>query len=232
MSICAREIDEEEKEQIPPIELLEKLSSREENSKCQLKDSPLNSFEGPAKNRNSIPLRQQPALRSVSFQIPSSDTHNIQRELGNLLTTDWDTTRNHVGQHKKNSTRAAPTDSIPPEQKPPTRSVSFQIPATDSGNIQREKGNFLTTDWNSSKHHLCLQDKKHSRTFAVPSGGIFGDFFFGNQRFEQQRMSLLGKPLNYRSHRRDLRFRRLQMRIYNFLERPRGCNAATYHVLV
>ncbi|KAL7636538.1 UNVERIFIED_CONTAM: hypothetical protein RMT77_013313 [Armadillidium vulgare] len=45
-------------------------------------------------------------------------------------------------------------------------------------------------------------------------------------------MSLLGKPLNYKSSRRDMRYRRIQAKIYNFLERPRGYKAITYHILV
>ncbi|XP_055385385.1 potassium voltage-gated channel subfamily KQT member 4 isoform X19 [Condylostylus longicornis] len=46
-------------------------------------------------------------------------------------------------------------------------------------------------------------------------------------------MSLLGKPLNYnRGSRRDARYRRLQSRVYNFLERPRGVPAILYHVMV
>ncbi|CAO1303860.1 unnamed protein product [Diamesa hyperborea] len=46
-------------------------------------------------------------------------------------------------------------------------------------------------------------------------------------------MSLLGKPLNYnRGARRDARYRRLQSRVYNFLERPRGIPAILYHVAV
>lgn len=50
-------------------------------------------------------------------------------------------------------------------------------------------------------------------------------------RLTQPRMSLLGRPLNYRASRRDARYRRLQSRIYNFLERPRGL-AVIYHMLV
>ncbi|XP_073847321.1 KCNQ potassium channel isoform X10 [Musca autumnalis] len=46
-------------------------------------------------------------------------------------------------------------------------------------------------------------------------------------------MSLLGKPINYnRGNRRDVRYRRLQSRVYNFLERPRGLPAVLYHVMV
>lgn len=52
-------------------------------------------------------------------------------------------------------------------------------------------------------------------------------------RLAQPRMSLLGKPISYnRGARRDARYRRLQSRVYNFLERPRGFPAILYHVLV
>ncbi|XP_052897763.1 potassium voltage-gated channel subfamily KQT member 1-like isoform X2 [Anopheles moucheti] len=52
-------------------------------------------------------------------------------------------------------------------------------------------------------------------------------------RLARPRMSLLGKPLNYnRGSRRDARYRRLQSRVYNFLERPRGFKAIFYHVCV
>ncbi|XP_015835176.1 potassium voltage-gated channel subfamily KQT member 5 isoform X6 [Tribolium castaneum] len=44
-------------------------------------------------------------------------------------------------------------------------------------------------------------------------------------------MSLLGRPLNYRASRRDARYRRIQSRVYNFLERPRGV-AIFYHMIV
>lgn len=43
-------------------------------------------------------------------------------------------------------------------------------------------------------------------------------------------MSLIGKPLIYKNHRTDQRFRRTQSQIHNFLERPRGWKAASYHL--
>ncbi|GFO23948.1 potassium voltage-gated channel subfamily kqt member 5 [Plakobranchus ocellatus] len=53
----------------------------------------------------------------------------------------------------------------------------------------------------------------------------------GNRaRFRQARLSLLGKPLNYKAHRRDMRYRRLQSRIYNFLERPKSWGSWLYHL--
>jgi hypothetical protein len=50
-----------------------------------------------------------------------------------------------------------------------------------------------------------------------------------SSRFTQARLSLLGKPLNYKAHRRDMRYRRLQARIYNFLERPKLWKSWIYH---
>ncbi|XP_059158214.1 potassium voltage-gated channel subfamily KQT member 5-like [Physella acuta] len=51
-------------------------------------------------------------------------------------------------------------------------------------------------------------------------------------RFRQPRVSLLGRPLNYKAHRRDMRYRRLQARIYNFLERPKHWGSWTYHIFM
>ncbi|GBP41290.1 Potassium voltage-gated channel subfamily KQT member 5 [Eumeta japonica] len=51
-------------------------------------------------------------------------------------------------------------------------------------------------------------------------------------RLAAPRMSLLGKPLSYRATRRDARYRRVQSKIYNFLERPRGIKAVLYHMIV
>ena len=53
-----------------------------------------------------------------------------------------------------------------------------------------------------------------------------------SSRYAQPRMSLLGKPLNYRIHKRDARYRRIQAKIYNFLERPKDWRAISYHLLV
>ena len=54
----------------------------------------------------------------------------------------------------------------------------------------------------------------------------------GVGRLHQPRMSLLGKPLNYRAHKRDARYRRSQAKVYNFLERPKDWRAISYHLLV
>ena len=47
------------------------------------------------------------------------------------------------------------------------------------------------------------------------------------------RQSLLGRPISlYRPNKRDVHYRRLQARIYNFLERPKDYRAISYHLLV
>ncbi|XP_052822999.1 potassium voltage-gated channel subfamily KQT member 1 isoform X2 [Octopus bimaculoides] len=52
------------------------------------------------------------------------------------------------------------------------------------------------------------------------------------KRYHQPRMSLLGKPLHFHGHRRDAKYRKLQARIYNFLERPKSWPSALYHIFV
>lgn len=46
----------------------------------------------------------------------------------------------------------------------------------------------------------------------------------------QPRLSLLGKPLSYRSRQRDLRYRKAQSALHKLLERPRGCGPISYHL--
>ena len=53
-----------------------------------------------------------------------------------------------------------------------------------------------------------------------------------SERMANPRMSLLGKPLSGRPSRRDIKYRKLQAKIYNFLERPTGKTAGIYHALV
>ena len=51
------------------------------------------------------------------------------------------------------------------------------------------------------------------------------------KRLDQPRLSLLGKPIVYKPIKsRDPRYRRLQTRTHNLLERPRGAWAALYHL--
>ena len=49
----------------------------------------------------------------------------------------------------------------------------------------------------------------------------------------EKRVSLLGKPVVFHPiQKRSPSYRRHQLRIYNFLERPRGCKAVFYHTFV
>ncbi len=57
--------------------------------------------------------------------------------------------------------------------------------------------------------------------------------FSSCKRSQQQRMSLLGRPINYKPFKqRDPRYRIIQNRLHNFLERPRGFRAISYHLLL
>ncbi|GFS46915.1 uncharacterized protein NPIL_281171 [Nephila pilipes] len=52
-------------------------------------------------------------------------------------------------------------------------------------------------------------------------------------RLDMPRLSLLGKPINYRPPRhRDPRYRKAQMMVHNILDRPRGPIAIIYHSLM
>jgi len=46
------------------------------------------------------------------------------------------------------------------------------------------------------------------------------------------RQSLLGRPVNARPSRRDARYRRCQVAVFNFLERPKNWRSILYHLLV
>lgn len=53
----------------------------------------------------------------------------------------------------------------------------------------------------------------------------------GDKRLQAPRLSLLGRPIMYRSPRnRNVIYRIHQIRLYNFLERPRGFLAIFYHL--
>lgn len=54
-----------------------------------------------------------------------------------------------------------------------------------------------------------------------------------NRLLLEKRVSLLGKPLIFHPiQKRSPAYRRNQLRIYNFLERPHGCKAIIYHTFV
>ena len=54
-----------------------------------------------------------------------------------------------------------------------------------------------------------------------------------DRRLQAPRLSLLGRPITYRSFRtRNVIYRIYQVRFYNFLERPNGCLAFFYHLFM
>ncbi|KAL3890659.1 hypothetical protein ACJMK2_002940 [Sinanodonta woodiana] len=60
--------------------------------------------------------------------------------------------------------------------------------------------------------------------------GKFSRKGMGSVRYTQPRLSLLGRPISYRLHKRDIRYRKLQSKIYNFLERPKHWDDILYHI--
>ncbi|XP_022083436.1 potassium voltage-gated channel subfamily KQT member 4-like isoform X3 [Acanthaster planci] len=88
----------------------------------------------------------------------------------------------------------------------------------------RQRVGFLMEEEEEDEHSELR--KKVKREFAKMNGRS------SHERLQQQRMSLLGKPLAYRQSKRDAKFRKVQTKIYNFLERPAGWVAIIYHVFV
>ncbi|XP_033640862.1 uncharacterized protein LOC117301088 [Asterias rubens] len=88
----------------------------------------------------------------------------------------------------------------------------------------RQRVGFLVDDDEDDEHSELR--KKVKSEFAKMNGRN------SHERLQQQRMSLLGKPLAYRQSKRDAKFRKVQTKIYNFLERPTGWCAVIYHILV
>jgi len=78
----------------------------------------------------------------------------------------------------------------------------------------------------STDQGRCRFNRRTAAGLAGARGGK------ASQYHMQPRRSLLGKPINYRAHRRDVKFRRLQNRIYNFLERPKDYPSISYHLIV
>ncbi|XP_055689722.1 potassium voltage-gated channel subfamily KQT member 4 isoform X4 [Lutzomyia longipalpis] len=120
----------------------------------------------------------------------------------------------------------SPTSLIHPPETPPiihlpprkkTARVEFvEVDSTDKPINLEDRDDAVRAKIFDEIRNACKLSDKHSA-----------------DRLARPRMSLLGKPLNYnRGARRDARYRRLQSRVYNFLERPRGFPAVFYHVLV
>ena len=90
---------------------------------------------------------------------------------------------------------------------------------------------------NSSSHPHIKRSYRKNTDYTPGSDSRFrrakaGIGVGAGNRLTAPRMSLLGKPLNYRAHKRDARYRRIQSKVYNFLERPKDWRAISYHLLV
>ena len=97
-------------------------------------------------------------------------------------------------------------------------SVNFDLPSSAADSDVRPSG---------GDQGRCRFNRRTAAALAgarsKPSSG---------QYHMQPRRSLLGKPINYRAHRRDVKYRRLQNKIYNFLERPKDYPSISYHLVV
>ena len=102
----------------------------------------------------------------------------------------------------------------------PNSSDGEEVKVPKSGKCRVGFVDMECNDVNSNKSEISNDLSKLSRKGT------------GSVRYNQPRLSLLGKPLVYKFHRRDLRYRRIQARIYNFLERPKCWNAFIYHILM
>ncbi|KAJ8020246.1 Potassium voltage-gated channel subfamily KQT member 5 [Holothuria leucospilota] len=90
----------------------------------------------------------------------------------------------------------------------------------------RVRVGFVFDDDEHDDEHAEMR-KKVKKEFAKMNGRT------SVSALQHQRMSLLGKPLNYnRQSKRDAKYRKVQTKIYNFLERPTGWLEILYHFLV
>ncbi|KAF8384344.1 kqt-1 [Pristionchus pacificus] len=90
--------------------------------------------------------------------------------------------------------------------------------------------------------HLDLPDDAHGTSAGASPHHTSGDHSIRSCKEHHlsnsfstssaRKMSLVGKPLAYRNYRTDQKFRRIQTQMHNFLERPRGWKAASYHLSV
>uniref|UniRef100_A0A0N4ZRR0 Ion_trans domain-containing protein n=1 Tax=Parastrongyloides trichosuri TaxID=131310 RepID=A0A0N4ZRR0_PARTI len=104
-------------------------------------------------------------------------------------------------------------------------------PSSSSKNLEKrvvfKDPNELSIESVNIETNQIQDNKSHNSIFSFNSNSpISGD------TLEVRKMSLVGKPLVYKNYRTDQRFRRIQSKMQNFLERPRGWKAATYHLSV
>lgn len=101
------------------------------------------------------------------------------------------------------------------------------------GGSKQEASGTTATDQEMSEFKDAMSARGEGDADGV-CGGAGGQGAV-HARLLEPRLSLLGKPLHYRQFSRrhqNVKLRRVQTRVYNFLERPSGWIAAIYHTLM
>uniref|UniRef100_A0A1I7S0F7 Potassium voltage-gated channel subfamily KQT member 5 n=1 Tax=Bursaphelenchus xylophilus TaxID=6326 RepID=A0A1I7S0F7_BURXY len=125
---------------------------------------------------------------------------------------------------------------------PPLR----QIPARALNNLSSVSAESLRRKQTSNSQqptsrsvflsHSRSMDADPEKTDVESGQGVLGGkhttFADIPPAYGERNMSIVGAPLVYKHYRTDQKFRRMQSNIHNFLERPRGWRAASYHLLV
>uniref|UniRef100_A0A6E8VQU0 Uncharacterized protein n=1 Tax=Anopheles coluzzii TaxID=1518534 RepID=A0A6E8VQU0_ANOCL len=199
-------------------------------------------FNGSSGKNVSLRILSMPSspLPPVAGAVPSSPSA-VSLSSTNARDTRHRSSKDRVSRKARVSTIASPGASGRTDLTPGVTTID-EGGASDGGNtpsslapcsstVKKSKVDFVRFD--STEIHYTENEEVHKKiSDEIKSACKLSDKNRAD-RLARPRMSLLGKPLNYnRGSRRDARYRRLQSRVYNFLERPRGFKAIFYHVCV
>ena len=154
------------------------------------------------------------SLHTMSFRIQLEDCSHDSKRQG--MTEDQFTEYGDAATTVHSGVASDPDGSGPSPQLSPSHAERRPLRVEFIGMDEMDSSNTL------ERHDV-------EKDFKRVHGGGKGT---NSLRYKQARMSLLGKPLNYRAHKRDIRYRRFQAKVYNFLERPKDWKAISYHLLV
>uniref|UniRef100_A0A915B942 Potassium voltage-gated channel subfamily KQT member 5 n=2 Tax=Parascaris univalens TaxID=6257 RepID=A0A915B942_PARUN len=115
------------------------------------------------------------------------------------------------------------------DSQSPLAETSTSVPPL-SAPTERDRRVLFRDDPHSSTARSSSRNPEHFRSFLFPTRATRSNE--NNSPYTTRKMSLVGKPLLYKNYRTDQRFRRVQSKMHNFLERPRGWKAAGYHLAV
>ncbi|XP_040152341.1 potassium voltage-gated channel subfamily KQT member 1 isoform X2 [Anopheles arabiensis] len=199
-------------------------------------------FNGSSGKNVSLRILSMPSspLPPVAGAVPSSPSA-VSLSSTNARDTRHRSSKDRVSRKARVSTITSPGGSGRTDLTPGVATID-EGGASDGGNtpsslapcssaVKKSKVDFVRFD--STEIHYTENEEVHKKiSDEIKSACKLSDKNRAD-RLARPRMSLLGKPLNYnRGSRRDARYRRLQSRVYNFLERPRGFKAIFYHVCV